>query len=299
MSVSFCYCPSLTETEASKDAGEGLSRCDPLGRVGEGSSGGGTGGRMYAEERQLATVSVAREHGRVEVGTLAAKFGVTPETVRRDLTVLERRGVLRRVHGGAIPIERLGFEPAVATRDRMLTDEKERIAHAALAELPDGEGAIFLDAGTTTKRLAESLPTDRPLTVVTNAVNLLETLCARPNINVLVLGGRLRARTLATVDAWALEALEQIYVDVAFLATNGFSLERGLTTSDANEAAVKRAVIGSARRTVLLADHTKVGNDHFHRFGQPGDVDTFISDTQLQADLATEIADAGITVRLA
>lgn len=254
---------------------------------------------MYAAERQMATLERAREHGRVEVGALATEFGVTPETVRRDLTQLERRGVLRRVHGGAIPIERLGFEPAVAQRDLLLTDEKARIARAALAELPDGEGAIFLDAGTTTKRLAEMLPEDRPLTVVTNAVNLLETLCARPNLNVLVLGGRLRSRTLATVDAWAIDALAQIYVDVAFLATNGFSLERGLTTSDVNEAAVKRAVIASARRTVLMADHTKVGNDHFQRFGDASDIDTFITDGAIDTDLAREIEDAGIKVLLA
>lgn len=254
---------------------------------------------MYAEERQLATLARAREQGRVEVGALAADFGVTPETVRRDLTVLERRGVLRRVHGGAIPIERLGFEPEVATRDRLLTDEKARIARAALAELPDDEGAIFLDAGTTTKRLAELLPTDRALTVVTNAVNLLDTLSLRPNLTVLFLGGRLRPRTLATVDAWALDALREVYVDVAFLATNGFSLERGLTTSDVNEAAVKRAVIASARRTVLLADRTKVGNDHFQRFGEPADIDTFITDTALDTDLAREIEDAGVRVLLA
>jgi len=207
--------------------------------------------------------------------------------------------VLRRVHGGAIPIERLGFEPEVATRDRLLTDEKARIARAALAELPDDEGAIFLDAGTTTKRLAELLPVDRALTVVTNAVNLLDTLSLRPNLTVLFLGGRLRPRTLATVDAWALEALREVYVDVAFLATNGFSLERGLTTSDVNEAAVKRAVIASARRTVLLADRTKVGNDHFQRFGEPADIDTFITDTALDTDLAREIEDAGVRVLLA
>jgi DeoR family fructose operon transcriptional repressor len=200
---------------------------------------------------------------------------------------------------GALAIERLGFEPALATRDRLLTDEKARIARAALAELPPDEGAIFIDAGTTTKRLAELLPEDRSLTVVTNAVNLLETLCMRPNLNVLVLGGRLRSRTLATVDSWAIDALRHIYVDVAFLATNGFSLERGLTTSDSNEAAVKRAVIGSARRTVLLADHTKVGNDHFQHFGDASDIDTFITDTAIDTDLAREIEDFGIKVRLA
>src|SRR5215475_9428411 len=109
---------------------------------------------MYAEERQQAILQLARTDGRVDVTTLADSMNVTAETIRRDLTTLERAGVLRRVHGGAIPIERIGFEPALATRDNVLTDEKERIAKMALAELPD-EGGIILDAGTTTARLAQ------------------------------------------------------------------------------------------------------------------------------------------------
>ena len=87
--------------------------------------------------------------------TLAQDLGVTSETIRRDLTVLERAGVLRRVHGGAIPVERLGFEPALAAHDAVMTAEKQRIAKAALAALPQ-EGAIIIDAGTTTGRLARS-----------------------------------------------------------------------------------------------------------------------------------------------
>jgi DeoR family fructose operon transcriptional repressor len=253
---------------------------------------------MYAEERQAAMVERARAAGRVEVVALAETFGVTPETVRRDLTVLERRGLLRRVHGGAIPIERLGFEPELAARDVILTAEKDRIAKAAVAELPD-EGAIFLDAGTTTSRFAAELPRDRELTVVTNAVNLLTVLAARPNLTVLMVGGRLRSRTLATVDAWAIEALRRTYIDVAFLATNGFSIERGLTTSDPTEAAVKQAVIAASRRTVLLADHTKVGNDHFMQFAAASDVDTFVTDSGLDAVLAAEIERSGIRMVLA
>lgn len=119
---------------------------------------------MYAEERHQEIVRLARTNGRVDVTALADGFAVTAETIRRDLTSLERAGVLRRVHGGAIPVERLGFEPAVATRDSVLTAEKERIAKAALAEVPE-EGAIILDAGTTTARLAQALPADRELTV--------------------------------------------------------------------------------------------------------------------------------------
>ena len=93
---------------------------------------------MYAEERQQEILRIARDEGRVEVAALAEELDVTPETIRRDLTTLERAGVLRRVHGGAIPVERLGFEPALAARDAVLIAEKERIAKAALAEVPDG-----------------------------------------------------------------------------------------------------------------------------------------------------------------
>src|SRR5947209_17474034 len=101
-----------------------------------------------------------------------------------------------------------------------MASEKERIARAALAELPD-EGAILLDAGTTTARLAELLPTDRELTVVTNGLPIAMALVARPNVKVLTIGGRVRGRTLAMVDEWALRILAEAYLDVAFLGTNG------------------------------------------------------------------------------
>lgn len=253
---------------------------------------------MYQEERHAAIIERARSEGRVDVAELAAEFDVTPETVRRDLTSLERHGVLRRVHGGAIPVERLGFEPGVSARDQQMAAEKDRIAEAALAELPD-EGAILLDAGTTTARLANRLPSDRELTVVTNAVPIAATLSARPNITVLTTGGRVRGRTLAMVDAWALSALDGMYVDVAFVGTNGISVERGLTTPDVAEAAVKTAMLAAARRVVVLADHTKVGSDCFARFGALDDVDTFVTDDGLDVTVASDIQAAGPRVVLA
>ncbi len=224
---------------------------------------------MYAEERQQWIVDQARASGRVEVAELAGTLDVTAETVRRDLTVLERHGLLRRVHGGAIPAGRLGFEPGLKARDAVFTAEKERIAKVALAEVPD-EGSILLDAGSTTARLADILPLDRELTVVTNSLPVAMSLSTRPMITLLMVGGRVRGRTQAAVDIWALRTLRDSYVDVAFLGTNGISVERGLTTPDATEAAVKRAMIESSRRAVVLADHTKLGNDHFAKFGQPG-----------------------------
>jgi len=247
---------------------------------------------MFASERQQAILDRARAEGRVDVVGLAGEFEVAQETVRRDLTALERRGLLRRTHGGAVPVERLDFEPRVAERETLLVAEKERIARAAVAEVPE-EGAVLIDAGTTTGTLARMLPAGRELTVVTNGVPVAVHLADRPELTVHVLGGRVRGRTLATVDRWAEQALSEIFVDVAFVGANGVSVARGLTTPDVTEAAVKRTMIASARRTVVLADHTKFQVDTFACFGHLTDIDVVISDSDLDPGIAAEVEEAG------
>jgi len=247
---------------------------------------------MYAEERQQMMVDRARAEGRVDVAALAEEFEVTAETIRRDLDVLARRHLVRRTHGGAIPVERLAFEPAVATREGLLTAEKEIIAKAALAEVPE-EGAIIIDAGTTTIRLAALIPADRELTVVTNSLPVASVLAAKPGITLHVVGGRVRGRTLALVDDWAERALKDIYADVAFVGTNGLSVAHGLTTPDRHEAGVKRAMVAAARRAVVLADHSKVGNDAFARFADLREIDVIVCDEGLDAETAAELEAAG------
>lgn len=247
---------------------------------------------MYAAERQQWLLTRARDAGRVDVAVTAEELDVTPETIRRDLGLLERQGLLRRVHGGAIPADRLGFEPGLSTRDAVATREKDAIAKAALDEL-DGAATILLDAGTTTARLATLLPHDRELTVVTNALPIASTLASRPNVTLLMLGGRVRGTTMATVDAWALDVLGDLTADVAFLGTNGFSVAGGLTTPDHAEAAAKKAMLAAARRAVLLADSSKHGADQFVRFGRLDQVDALITDTGLTAVDAAPIEAAG------
>ncbi|MFF5724262.1 DeoR/GlpR family DNA-binding transcription regulator [[Kitasatospora] papulosa] len=250
---------------------------------------------MYAPERQQEILRIAGESGRVDVPSLAEQFRVTPETVRRDLKALDRAGLLRRVHGGAIPAGRLGFEPDLAERDTVAADEKDRIAAAALAELP-AEGNVIIDAGTTTVRLAAAVPVDSRITVVTHALPVAARLADHPGIALHLVGGRVRHRTRAAVDAWALSAYAEINADVVFLATNGFSAEAGLTTPDLAEAAVKRAVIAAARRVVLLADSGKSGQVHFARFGDLSHVDLLITDTGLSPEDARAIESRGTEV---
>ncbi|KOT38562.1 D-beta-D-heptose 1-phosphate adenosyltransferase [Streptomyces caelestis] len=250
---------------------------------------------MYAPERQQEILRLARDSGRVDVVSLAEAFEVTAETIRRDLKALDRAGLVRRVHGGAIPAGRLDFEPDLAERETTAADEKDRIAKAALAELPVG-GTLIVDAGSTLARLAGSLPAEVSLTVVTHSLPIAARLADHPGIQLHLVGGRVRHRTRAAVDAWALRAYAEIRADVLFVAANGFSPEHGLTTPDLAEAAVKRAAVAAARRVVLLADSSKHGQEHFARFGDLSDVDLLITDTGLDPQDAAAIERGGTEV---
>ena len=151
---------------------------------------------MYATERQQRILAEARAAGRVEVTALADALAVTPETIRRDLTALESRGSVRRVHGGAIPVERLEIEPTLASRTQRRTDVKRRIAARVLEELPTG-GTVILDAGSTTQAIVELLPHDAELTVITDSLPAATVLATRPGITLYLLGGRVRGVTAA------------------------------------------------------------------------------------------------------
>ena len=234
---------------------------------------------VYADQRKQYLVETLRRTGRVDANDIAAQIGVTRETIRKDLISLERQGLLRRVHGGAVPVAYLSYEPAVETRTEYTT-EKARIAEAALAHLPE-RGSVLIDAGSTTGQLVEMFPGDRELTVYTNALPLALALVNRPLLTVCTLGGRVRRTTMAEVDDWAARALAEINVDVAFLGANGICVERGLTTPDPAEAAVKRRMLACARRRILLADHSKIGVVRGVQYAGIADIDLLITDTGL------------------
>jgi DeoR family fructose operon transcriptional repressor len=195
-------------------------------------------------------------------------------------------------HDGALPQERPSFEPDLADHETRHVDEKQQIARAALDELPE-EGAVLLDACSTTAHLARLIQDDRQLTVVTNGLTVALMLAEHRNITVLLIGGRIDRRTMTAIDGWAERALDDIFVDVAFIGANGVSVARGLTTPDPTEAIAKRAMIAAARRTVVLADHTKFEADHLEQFGELADVDVLITDSQLDPGLVVDIENAG------
>ena len=161
---------------------------------------------MYAEERQQAIASLVISQGRASVAELAQAYDVTTETVRRDLAVLDKAGVLRRVHGGAVPVRALHLvEAGVGERETTRAEHKDAIAAAATEFFPLGGASVLLDAGTTTARIAAQLPADRELVVVTNSVPIAARLAAMPSVSLQLLGGRVRGLTQAAVGEQALQ----------------------------------------------------------------------------------------------
>jgi DeoR family fructose operon transcriptional repressor len=235
---------------------------------------------MNADERQRLILGRARANGRVQVGSLAADLAVAEETVRRDLRELVDRGVLQRVHGGAYPVESAGFESNLKHRSTSLVAEKRRIA-AAASERLHGAETIYIDEGVTPQFVAEAIRPENPVTVVTSSLLAAGALADEGNVTVLLLGGRVRGRTLATVDHWALRMLGDLVIDLAFLGANGITREHGLTTPDPAVAAVKSEVVSRARRRIFVGLHTKFGVTSFCRFADIGDFEALVTDTGL------------------
>ncbi|GAA4780335.1 DeoR/GlpR family DNA-binding transcription regulator [Microbacterium gilvum] len=258
---------------------------------------------MYATERRELIEQALADDARVAVAELAERLAVTTETVRRDLAVLERAGVLRRVYGGAVPAGRGSLAEAdLRERAGRSGAAKRAIAERAAAEIGDGfAGSLLLDAGTTTGALADLLPArlaGARAEVVTHAIALAAGL-STADVALSVIGGRVRGITGAAVGARTVDAIEALRPEIAFIGTNGLSAEFGLSTPDPDEADVKGAIVRSARRVVLLADATKFGEESLQRFARLDEIDVLVTDAAPEGDLAAALRDAGVEVRVA
>jgi DeoR family fructose operon transcriptional repressor len=262
---------------------------------------------VFAEERQALIVDLVATSSRVTVSELAARFDITPETVRRDLDTLEDARQLRRVHGGAVALDRLSMsEPSLEERQTQHHDEKMRIAAAAFRLIPASQtGSILLDAGTTTELLADLLLDWAPgsvrdeLLVITNAVPIATKLAGNEDIQVYILGGRVRGLTRAVVGPSTIAQLDALRPDIAFVGTNGVHADFGFSTPDAVESAVKTAIVRSARRVVALADSSKLDKETLIRFAGLSEIDVLITDALPSLELAAALAAADVEVVIA
>lgn len=234
----------------------------------------------------------------VSVTDLAARFGVSESTIRRDLRELEEAGLIQRTHGGAVLPDLRRYEPSFHQKEAERRQEKNAIARIAARLVNDGD-TIILDSGTTTLALARLLHGRTNLTVVTNSIVIAAELAGAPGVEVVVTGGILKGRTLALVGAEVARFLNKVNVDRVFLGINGIDLEAGLTTPTLAEAETKQAMIRAAREVVVLADHTKLGRVTFAHVASLQEVHRLITDAGASPQFIGQLRDAGLDVHVA
>lgn len=250
---------------------------------------------MYPAERRLAILAEASAgDGRVSVAVLSARLGVTSATIRRDLDDLEREGILRRQHGGARLIRTLPFELSLPDRRSTEGVERARIARAVVERLPQ-DGVVLLDSGALILSLAEVFPANRRLMIVTNNLPAARLLAGHESLTTLVLPGRVRNLTQATVGEWTRSQLSGLNVDLAIIGANGVTVD-GVTTTIPAEASVKRAMIAAAQRRILAVTATKFGVRSFCGFAELDEFDEIVTDSRIDGAQRREIADTGVAL---
>ena len=255
---------------------------------------------MYPPERQraISELLMTLDGQRASVAQISERLGVTTETVRRDLDVLERRGQLRRIRGGAELMNSTPFEQALAARHAEQYEDKVVIAGRAIQELPH-DGVVILDSGSLTYVCARVVPHDRFLVVVTNNLPAAQYLAGYDNLRVITLPGTIRGLTSAAVDVWTSRRLSRLTVDLAIIGVNGLTPGQGLTTTNPEEAAAKRSMLLAARRRVVPVISGKLGRNSFCSFAAVSEVDLIITDARADPELVRDLAAAGPEVVVA
>ncbi|MFE3071331.1 DeoR/GlpR family DNA-binding transcription regulator [Streptomyces sp. NPDC059247] len=257
---------------------------------------------LLAEQRRALILDEVRRRGGVRVNELTRRLNVSDMTIRRDLDTLARQGMLAKVHGGAVPVaEPSAHEPGFEAKSVLEPSAKDEIARAAAALVAPGT-AIALSGGTTTYALARHLLDVPELTVVTNSVRVADVFHeARPGTGggggsragaaTVVLTGGVRTPSDALVGPVADRAVRSLHFDLLFLGVHGISAEAGLSTPNLAEAETNRCLIRSARRVVVVADHTKWGTVGLSSFADLTEVDTWVTDRGLPGDVRTEVVE--------
>lgn len=253
-----------------------------------------------ADARYQAILDEMHKTGSVSVDALAEHLNVTVVTIRRDLDALERKGLLHRTHGGAMPIQPLFYEPFRRDRSFVMqverqSDEKRRIGHAAAALIQPDE-TIAVTPGTTAAAVVRALPLNYNLTVVTSTANVAVELAKRKDIKVFVTGGTLHGEWFSLVGPHAQRSLENILIHTLFIGADGLDPEWGATSFDQDEAELLRVMAERARRHVAVVDHTKLGKVANWRICQAQTLDALVTDTHATEESVAPFREMGVEI---
>jgi len=250
--------------------------------------------------RLSAILTALQQSGSVSVENLSKDLDVSLVTIRRDLDSLEKQGLLRRTHGGAVSIEPLFYEPFRNDRSfqaqvERFADEKRRIGRAAAALIEDGE-IIALTPGTTTTEVIRGLPHNRKITVVTSTVNVAMELSKRKDLDVFVTGGHLRGDWFSLVGPTAAQSLSHLLIRTVFLGADGIDANWGLSCFNTDEAQLNSSMASHAQRKIAVVDHSKFGVVAGWRICPSSDVDILITDSGTTDEMIAPFEEAQIRV---
>ena len=252
---------------------------------------------MNTQKRRNIILQLITEHGAVTVAELCERFGVSDVTVRRDLTALERAGLLRRIHGGAVSSRGRSYEPPFLTRAQESRAAKEAIGAFAATLVQEGD-SIALDVGTTTLAMARHLTHLHGITVVTASLPIANVLADHPQIRVILTGGILRAGEQSLTGTVATGTFARFHVDKAFIGIGGIDLQNGLTEYNVEDAEVKQQLIASSQHRIVLADSTKFGRTTFTSVAPLDAVHEIITDDALDDAFRVALEERDIRLHL-
>ena len=229
-----------------------------------------------SSRRQSEIIALARETGRVGVDEMAGRFGVTPQTIRRDLHDLCGQRMLTRVHGGAMIAS--GVQNLAYDARRLVAQPHKRLIGEATARLVPAQSSLFINIGTTTEEAARALARHEGLLVITNNLHVAMELYRRPGVEVVMAGGAVRRSDGGVTGAATVDLINQFRVDIAVIGTSAIDADGTLLDFDLREVRVSRAIIEHARRVVLVTDSSKFARQAPVRVAHLSEVDTLVTD---------------------
>ena len=253
---------------------------------------------MTPNPRQSQLLDAVRQHGALSVETLAERFGVTLQTVRRDVKLLAEAGLLARFHGGVRLPSSTTENIAYRQREMLNAEGKQRIARAVAQRVPAGS-SLLINLGTTTEAVARELLQHAGLRVITNNLNVAAILADNPDCEVIVTGGMVRHRDRGIVGAAAVELIRQFKVDIGLIGISGIEADGTLRDFDYREVQVARAIIDQSREVWLVADHSKFNRPAMVELARVDQIDLLFTDIAPPEPFPQLLAEAGVQVELA
>lgn len=251
---------------------------------------------MFAEERRKEILSQLRKKNRLTVKELSHFLNVSEATLRTDLNIMEKNGLLTRTHGGAVLNDVIHTKHSFSERSSKNNELKKTITNKAAPFIQD-KSSIILDASTTALELARYLKeSDLRLTVITNGLTTALELKENPNINVILLGGIARMGSMSLEGQLGKAILDQINIDMMFTSASGFTVKEGLTDFNVYEVELKKLMVEKAEKVIALIDHTKVGTSSIATFASIDQIDVIVTDKDLPEEMKTSLVHANVEV---